>query len=208
MSVFTKSKEAMPVLAGLDDLERRIPKVKNDPAYCLAGELLQKLAAEKAEIIGRLARGVIEDPCDAGAAKIRYDPAADAVDAEFLLRGEPLAGITAESQRLVLTRRLRALEMAIPAAEERQRLAWGRAIQEICSDIVPLLGEIVAEPFAAAAALSAALARKHAVCELLTRHGLREEFRPPALRMSGLETSLLFGDACRPSLSNFVGERK
>ena len=202
MTVFSKTKNAT---LNLDDLETQIPKVKDDPAYCLAGELFQKLTAERAEIIGRLARGIVENPLDAGAAKICYDPAADA---EFLLRGEPLAGITAESQRLVLTRRLRALEMAIPAAEERRRLAWGRAIQEICSDIVPLLGEIVAEPFAAAAALSVVLARKHAVCELLTRHGLQEAFRPPALRMSGLETSLLFGDASRPSLSNFVGERR
>lgn len=176
----------------------------DDPEIVAASRLVEDLKAAQRTVMDRLRHCSTDGP--AGPA-IRYDASADA---EGLLGGalpESLAAPAEESARFSLLRQLRALERAVPAAENRRtETAIRRAVEET-ERLRPIIAPIVGGLLHAFECLLVELQRWAQIQECLGRHGIYHSART-LWDLTSMESQLLHGGAGYPALRWYIDQRR
>jgi len=192
-------------LAGLPpDIVDQIPDCNDDPRVVRAYELQEKLKREKRETVGLLANLQEYAPEPA----YRSDSQADA---EKLLSGgdlESLTGPSAATQRSLLIRRLRALEVAIPAAEVRTQQACVEVVRQSCQRIRPVAEKFEKETLRCFEQLLCALKKQAKFYSLLGRKGFSRQSRPHHWQLTNFEQICVFGGLGFSCLDFYIEDRK
>ena len=182
-----------------------IPNVNDDPRIKIAVDLLERLRRQKNEIVGKLAT-ISESGTEAR-------PQADvAADAKLLLAGETPeslgSGQSTATERCVLLRRLRALEVAIPQAEIRKQEVILQVIREAIEQVRSLAETFERETLKRFEELLTSIKKKAKFYELLAHHGMNRGVRPGHWNLMPIEEVLLFGGFRFQCLEFFLQERQ
>lgn len=164
-----------------------LASLRDDPRVTQASQLCRHLEAEKRRVGEALRSCSTEGP--AGPA-VRHDASADAA---ALLSGTPVTTLDApaeENQRFGLLRQLRALERAVPAAEDRRRETCGQVSLEAASRLRPHLQRSYGQVADALAGLLFELQRHHDFVTRLHQAGI-EHTHLHVFELSDMEVGLM-----------------
>jgi hypothetical protein len=131
------------------------------------------------------------------------------VDAGLLLEGAAVDSLTApveESRRSTLMRQLRAIEHALPGAEQRIHRAATATTIRACKDLQPAAAGIIEKTLIAAETLLNCLRDEAEFFQSCSRRGLSN--RPGHWHLQPVEETLLFGAHGYSSLEVYIRERR
>jgi len=171
-----------------------------------ASSLREKLQKQKKRIIGELGNCSEMGPLGP---TIKFSTEQDV---EMLLAGEPVENLTLpiqESYRSGLLRQLRAINAALPAAQERVRTYESNLIAEQASKIksIDAVRSVFRDTIEAAENLLECLRTQEQLCTLLRKRGFKDPYGNGWWNFQPLEFAWLKGDIHRPSLEFYIESR-
>jgi len=167
--------------------------------------LRQQLQNARKKVLAEL--NTTSGPGDFGS-KIKFNAADDAAAVLAGVDAETLTAAVEESRRGSLLRQLRALEHALPIAEDKPRQLEFQIIPQICETLRPIAQDVVQCVLDACENLLVMLRTEAQFHELLRQKGVRADLRPGYMRPSPQAYAWLAGDIHRPPLSTFIKDRR
>ena len=189
--------EAIPDLRDPDGLGKPVHE---------ASSLREKLQKEKKRIIGELAN------CSEMGPVGPITKFSTEKDVETLLAGTPVSVLTApvqESYRSGLLRQLRAVNSALPAAQERVRTYESNLIAEQANKLksIDAVRSVFRDTIEAAENLLECLRTQEQLCTLIRKRGFKDPYGNGWWNFQPLEFAWLKGDIHRPSLEFYIESR-